>query len=108
MTADRSTHERTRTPELSIVSSLIHAPAVCPVVVRFFLSVLQSGFEQQFKSHYIGNGYWRRSLEGNDIRQTNVPDIRIQFRAELLGDEFRSLQKHAKLPFTDALIDRII
>lgn len=114
---------------------------LCVIFVWPFVllpAVLQSGFEQRFKSHFIGSGYWKRSLEGNDIRQvrrrdgwdgegacgpwdslrlfglsfspvqTNVPDIRIQFRCELLGDEFRMLQKHASLPFTDALIDRII
>lgn len=152
-------------------------------------SVLQSGFEQQFKAHFIGNNYWKRSLEGqgrsstaqqhaarrrlvhlrsraalrgalvavgatryrsaaaagsgprahcpsflfvrvdlavarglsrngtraqlqtlpgNDIRQTNLPDIRIQFRSELLGDEFRSLHHHTKLTFDESLIDRIM
>jgi AMP deaminase len=71
-------------------------------------SVLQSGFEQQFKAHWIGNNYWKRSLIANDIRQTNVPDMRIQYRAELLGDEFRMLHHHTKLVFDDSLIDRII
>lgn len=45
---------------------------------------------------------------GNDIRQTNLPDIRIQFRSELLGDEFRSLHHHTKLTFDESLIDRIM
>jgi len=71
-------------------------------------SVLQSGFEQQFKAHFLGNNYWKRSLQGNDIRQTNLPDVRVQFRAELLGDEFRMLQHHSGLVFDDSLIDRII
>lgn len=72
------------------------------------ISVLQSGFEQRFKAHWIGNNYWRRDYRANDIRQTNIPDVRIQFRAELLGDEFKLLQKHSGLPFTEALIDRIM
>jgi AMP deaminase len=71
-------------------------------------SVLQSGFEQQFKVHFLGNNYWKRSLQGNDIRQTNLPDVRIQFRAELLGDELRTLHHHTKLVFDDSLIDRIM
>jgi hypothetical protein len=37
-----------------------------------------------------------------------VPDIRVQFRAELLGDEFRSLQKYSGITFDDSLVDRII
>jgi hypothetical protein len=47
-------------------------------------------------------------IPGNDIRQTNVPDVRIQYRAELLGDEFRMLHHHTKLVFDDSLIDRIM
>jgi hypothetical protein len=78
-----------------------------PVAFAVF-SVLQSGFEQQFKVHFLGNNYWKRSLQGNDIRQTNLPDVRIQFRAELLGDELRTLHHHTKLVFDDSLIDRIM
>lgn len=48
-------------------------------------SVLQSGFEHRFKVHWIGNGFWKRTIEGNDIRCTNVPDIRIQVRRTSLN-----------------------
>ena len=54
-------------------------------------SVLQSGFEHPFKQHFLGNNYalnteisrpgtqyYREYL--NDIRQTNVPDIRVRYR----------------------------
>jgi hypothetical protein len=32
------------------------------------------------KSHWIGRNYYSRGAEGNDIHQTNVPHIRIEFR----------------------------
>lgn len=59
-------------------------------------SVLQSGFEHRFKVHWVGNSYWLRSTEGNDLRQTNVPDIRMQFRYELLAGEYQLLSAYSK------------
>eukprot|EP01084_Bolivina_argentea_P263821 446683_1 len=55
-------------------------------------SVLQSGYEDRFKKHYIGENYESPGAEGNDIRQTNVPDIRIQYRHETLVSERRFLE----------------
>lgn len=46
-------------------------------------SVLQSGFENSFKRHYLGANYLLPGAEGNDIRQTNVPDIRLKYRYEI-------------------------
>lgn len=43
-------------------------------------SVLQCGFEHRLKSHWLGKHYWMQGIRGNDIRCTNVPDIRIQVR----------------------------
>jgi len=54
-------------------------------------SVLQSGFEHPFKAHFLGNNYFLRTVAGNDIDQTNVPNIRIAFRLDLLKDEFQFL-----------------
>jgi hypothetical protein len=51
-------------------------------------SVLQSGFEAPYKAHFIGDSFYLDGPEGNDIHLTNVPSIRIQFRHELLQDEF--------------------
>ena len=58
-------------------------------------SVLQSGFEHEYKVHFLGNEYWLRGINGNDIRKTNVPAIRVQFRAELLNEEYDLLSRHA-------------
>jgi len=68
-------------------------------------SVLQSGFEHRFKAHWIGNNYWHRSTQGNDIRQTNLPDIRVEFRWELLSDELSLLSRHAGEELSHDLID---
>ena len=44
-------------------------------------------FEPQFKRHYIGDAYEEEGEHGNDIRLTNVPNIRIKFRQEMLNEE---------------------
>ncbi|XP_022743410.1 AMP deaminase-like isoform X2 [Durio zibethinus] len=43
-------------------------------------SVYQSGFSHALKSHWIGKQYYKRGPDGNDIRKTNVPHIRLEFR----------------------------
>lgn len=71
-------------------------------------SVLQSGFEHKFKAHWLGNEYWKRSVEGNDIRCTNVPDIRIQFRSELLREEIQFIADVSGLPLDmDEVVDSL-
>uniref|UniRef100_A0A671NZP1 AMP deaminase n=1 Tax=Sinocyclocheilus anshuiensis TaxID=1608454 RepID=A0A671NZP1_9TELE len=50
-------------------------------------SVLMSGFSQQVKSYWLGPRYLKEGQEGNDIRRTNVPDIRVAYRFETLCEE---------------------
>ena len=50
-------------------------------------SVLQSGFEDVFKRHFLGRHYDAPGAAGNDIRQTNVPDIRVRYRHEAWRNE---------------------
>lgn len=50
-------------------------------------SVLQSGFEHEFKAHFLGANYMLPGAQGNDIRQSNVPSIRLQYRQEQLEAE---------------------
>jgi AMP deaminase len=50
-------------------------------------SVLQSGFEARFKRHFLGDSFDQPWAEGNDIRQTNVPNIRLRYRQETLFSE---------------------
>lgn len=50
-------------------------------------SVLQSGLEYRFKRHFLGRDFQLPGALGNDIGQTNVPSIRLQYRAEQLMEE---------------------
>ncbi|XP_060087582.1 AMP deaminase 2 isoform X1 [Heteronotia binoei] len=50
-------------------------------------SVLMSGFSHKVKSYWLGPNYWKEGPEGNDIRRTNVPDIRVAYRFETLCQE---------------------
>ena len=50
-------------------------------------SVLQSGVEDRFKRHFLGDRYDAPGGQGNDIRMTNVPDIRVTYRQETLAHE---------------------
>eukprot|EP00742_Colponemidia_sp_Colp-10_P003699 GILJ01003937.1.p1 GENE.GILJ01003937.1~~GILJ01003937.1.p1 ORF type:complete len:764 (-),score=122.22 GILJ01003937.1:165-2456(-) len=53
-------------------------------------SVLQSGFEHHFKSHWLSPSYvLLPKPEGNDITKTNLPNIRAKFRYESLADELK-------------------
>jgi AMP deaminase len=57
-------------------------------------SVLQSGFSHQYKAHWIGNNYNLYSVRGNDIRSSNVPNIRMAFRLRNLEGEYSVLSRH--------------
>uniref|UniRef100_A0A8C1TZE0 AMP deaminase 2 n=1 Tax=Cyprinus carpio TaxID=7962 RepID=A0A8C1TZE0_CYPCA len=48
-------------------------------------SVLMSGFSNQV--YWLGPHYFKEGQEGNDIRRTNVPDIRVAYRFETLCEE---------------------
>ncbi|CAH9103353.1 unnamed protein product [Cuscuta europaea] len=52
-------------------------------------SVYQSGFSHALKSHWIGNEYFKRGPDGNDIHRTNVPHIRLEFREMIWREEMR-------------------
>ncbi|XP_036435194.1 AMP deaminase 2 isoform X2 [Colossoma macropomum] len=50
-------------------------------------SVLMSGFSHKVKSYWLGPSYIKEGPEGNDIRRTNVPDIRVAYRFETMCEE---------------------
>ncbi|XP_061342448.1 probable AMP deaminase [Gastrolobium bilobum] len=52
-------------------------------------SVYQSGFSHQAKLHWLGDKYFLRGPEGNDIHKTNVPSLRISFRYETWKEEMQ-------------------
>ena len=53
-------------------------------------SVLQSGFEDRYKRHFLGEDY-------SDIRETNVSEIRLMYRKESLADEINTISTNAAL-----------
>uniref|UniRef100_A0AAQ6A6P3 AMP deaminase n=1 Tax=Amphiprion ocellaris TaxID=80972 RepID=A0AAQ6A6P3_AMPOC len=50
-------------------------------------SVLMSGFSHKAKSYWLGPNYIKEGQESNDIRRTNVPDIRVAYRYETMCEE---------------------
>uniref|UniRef100_A0A3Q3G4T7 AMP deaminase n=1 Tax=Labrus bergylta TaxID=56723 RepID=A0A3Q3G4T7_9LABR len=50
-------------------------------------SVLMSGFSHKVKSSWLGPNYIAEGQESNDIRRTNVPDIRVAYRYETMCEE---------------------
>lgn len=43
----------------------------------------------QAKSYWLGPNYYKEGPVSNDIRRTNVPDIRVAFRSETLSEELQ-------------------
>uniref|UniRef100_A0A0E0LQ51 AMP deaminase n=1 Tax=Oryza punctata TaxID=4537 RepID=A0A0E0LQ51_ORYPU len=72
--------------EYSIAASLwkLSSCDLCEIARN---SVYQSGFSHRLKSHWIGRNYYKRGHDGNDIHQTNVPHIRIEFRHTIWKEE---------------------
>ncbi|XP_062860805.1 AMP deaminase 3b [Trichomycterus rosablanca] len=50
-------------------------------------SVIQSGLSHQEKKHFLGENYLQDGPEGNDIRRTNVAQIRMAYRHETMCNE---------------------
>ena len=55
-------------------------------------SVLQSGWDAPSKRYFLGDDY-------EDIRETNVPLIRLKYRRETLGEELKEISDFAKKEF---------
>ncbi len=49
------------------------------------------------KQHWLGPNFTREGVAGNDVKRTNVPDIRVAYRYETINDElsniFKSIEK---------------
>lgn len=43
----------------------------------------------QAKSYWLGPNYDKEGPVSNDIRRTNVPDIRVAYRSETLSEELQ-------------------
>eukprot|EP00026_Physarum_polycephalum_P002266 Phypoly_transcript_02272.p1 GENE.Phypoly_transcript_02272~~Phypoly_transcript_02272.p1 ORF type:complete len:845 (+),score=88.32 Phypoly_transcript_02272:103-2637(+) len=79
--------------EYSIATQVWHLNA-CDICEIARNSVYQSGFEHSVKSYWLGPNYLDPGPEGNDIRKTNVPNIRIAFRHETLTEELHLMYKY--------------
>nr|CAG4718661.1 unnamed protein product [Naegleria fowleri] len=75
--------------EYSIAAQVYHLTNVdlCEIARN---SVIQSGFEDVFKKYWLGT---TRMFGRNDIRQSNVPNLRLKYRFETLFDEHLFIQK---------------
>lgn len=60
-------------------------------------SVLQSGWEHSLKKHFLGP-YWRSGAQGNDITLTNVPDVRLKYRKDVLDGELAWIERNCRRP----------
>ncbi|XP_062397439.1 AMP deaminase 1 [Sardina pilchardus] len=59
-------------------------------------SVIQSGLSIQEKKHFLGENYHKEGPEGNDIRKTNVAQIRMAYRYETLTYELNLIKECLK------------
>ncbi|CAL8295327.1 unnamed protein product [Boreogadus saida] len=60
-------------------------------------SVLQSGLSHKEKQHFLGPNYLQDGHQGNDIRRTNVAQIRLAYRYETLCNELSFLVDAVKM-----------
>ncbi|CAG01709.1 unnamed protein product, partial [Tetraodon nigroviridis] len=59
-------------------------------------SVLQSGMSHEEKVHFLGKDYLKEGPEGNDIRKTNVAQVRMAYRYETLCYELNLIMEGLK------------
>jgi len=57
-------------------------------------SCLISGFPGALKKHWVSDNFWYSGPAGNNIMKTNVPNVRLQFRVDMLEHE-RNLLAYA-------------
>lgn len=43
-------------------------------------SVVMSGFPTWVKKHWLGPNFKKEGIQGNDVKRTNIPDIRVAYR----------------------------
>eukprot|EP00939_MAST-03C_sp_MAST-3C-sp1_P000557 g557.t1 len=65
-------------------------------------SVLQSGFEYPYKRHYLGDSYYKYPHpDCNNIELTNVANIRVRYRYEVLQNEIDFLEETSQIFVSD-------
>ncbi|KAG7519082.1 hypothetical protein JOB18_000842 [Solea senegalensis] len=68
-------------------------------------SVLMSGFSHEAKSYWLGPKYFMEGQEGNDIRQTNVPDIRVAYRYETMCEELNLITQAIRTDELETIVE---
>ncbi|XP_051551142.1 AMP deaminase 2-like isoform X3 [Myxocyprinus asiaticus] len=66
-------------------------------------SVLMSGFSHRTKSYWLGPDYNKEGPISNDIRRTNVPDIRVAYRHETLCEELHLITQAVRTQELDLI-----
>ncbi|XP_061529112.1 AMP deaminase 2 isoform X1 [Phycodurus eques] len=66
-------------------------------------SVLMSGFSHKVKSYWLGPDYVQEGQESNDIRRTNVPDIRVAYRYETMCEELNLITQAIRTDELDTI-----
>lgn len=61
-------------------------------------SVLQSGFEASYKRRWLGKNWHLAGWFGNDPAKTNVPNMRLRYRYEMVVQEISLLWYNEDLP----------
>uniref|UniRef100_A0A671XZ95 AMP deaminase n=1 Tax=Sparus aurata TaxID=8175 RepID=A0A671XZ95_SPAAU len=61
-------------------------------------SVIQSSLSDEEKVHFLGHDYLKEGPEGNDIRKTNVAQIRMAYRFETLCYELNLIKEERHTP----------
>ena len=63
-------------------------------------SVVMSGFPTWVKKHWLGTSFRKEGIKGNDVKRTNVPDIRVAYRYDTLVYELNlvveGVNKHSR------------
>lgn len=72
---------------MSIVQVVWYFVSICVLLVWASRSSWFSCL--QVKSYWLGPSYFKEGPESNDIRCTNVPDIRVAYRSETLLEELQ-------------------
>nr|XP_057939328.1 AMP deaminase 2-like isoform X4 [Doryrhamphus excisus] len=68
-------------------------------------SVLMSGFSHKVKSYWLGPDYVKEGQESNDIRRTNVPDIRVAYRYETMCEELNLITQAIRTDELDTIVE---
>uniref|UniRef100_A0A3Q2FVD4 AMP deaminase n=1 Tax=Cyprinodon variegatus TaxID=28743 RepID=A0A3Q2FVD4_CYPVA len=68
-------------------------------------SVLMSGFSHKVKSSWLGSNYIKEGHESNDIRRTNVPDIRVAYRYETMCEELNLITQAIRTDELETIVE---